>query len=696
MDKPCWLKHSKVTLIYIVLLVLSTNIHASQHALNKLKLSVIADLSAVKLNNDEWLTVSPIVSTSSEYLLATKQGKIYTLKDSTIAAEPLLDLTKKIKDSNLITLTAMAVDPSFHYRDRNGYNTIYTAHIEENNSHQDKNAPNRGLDKNLPYDAVIIRWQLSKTLNQPIAVAYQHEVIRIAIHQPYEAFKQLSFNPYTEPWHEDFGLLYVLLSKAENEKVAKQAIYSGTILRIRPERFGLQSYTIPDNNPFIKQADIRNEIITIAGGNVQNFDWIKKGQNTLLMQIAGAEENFFIQARLGDDLRQSTSAELENSLPSKHSNHNTAIIYHGRALQNLWGKVLQLNKIKNNWQLQALSLEPITTAQTLPTFSSYNLANIATSKKLSLYKHSDNELLVLTHDQQLLYTIKADLENASVTTPKTAIADDDTENSSAILIIFVLIIGVAGSIWYIKLMAKKKQHFLHSQWANFDINTTNETLSLYKRHSQTAEQKLELSTIIRSELLLNDQVISIISNNTEHGFSNELEDQVLAVFAKEHRLKMINEKQRKIQLRLIDDNEVSFLICLYYRVGNIRHTKLKYNKVLTKVIDWNWLFAGYINPQHSSKRKIRVKSKIAPSVDKKYSAQVTKAVQVPSKTINNSGLSPEIENEALASTDHSATSQDTKLVMALDKLVAMKKQGFLSDDEFNIAKTKIINDLAKE
>lgn len=696
MDKPCWLKHSKVTLIYLVLLVLSTNIHASQHALNKLKLSVIADLSAVKLNSDEWLTVSPIVSTSSEYLLATKQGKIYTLKDSTIAAEPLLDLTKRIEDSNLIALTAMAVDPSFHYRDRNGYNTIYTAHIEENNSHQDKNAPNSGLDKSLPYDAVIIRWQLSKTLNQPIAVANQHEVIRIAIHQPYEAFKQLSFNPYTEPWHEDFGLLYVLLSKAENEKVAKQAIYSGTILRIRPERFGLQSYTIPDNNPFIKQADIRNEIITIAGGNVQNFDWIKKGQNTLLMQIAGAEENFFIQARLGDDLRQSTSAELENSLPSKHSNHNTAIIYHGRALQNLWGKVLQLNKIKNNWQLQALSLEPITTAQTLPTFSSYNLANIATSKKLSLYKHSDNELLVLTHDQQLLYTIKADLENASVTTPKTAIADDDTENSSAILIIFVLIIGVAGSIWYIKLMAKKKQHFLHSQWANFDINTTNEKLSLYKRHSQTAEQKLELSTIIRSELLLNDQVISIISNNAEHGFSNELEDQVLAVFAKEHRLKMINEKQRKIQLRLIDDNEVSFLICLYYRVGNIRHTKLKYNKVLTKVIDWHWLFASYINPQHSSKRKIRVKSKIAPSVDKKYSAQVTKAVQVPSKTINNSGLSPEIENEALASTDHSATSQDTKLVMALDKLVAMKKQGFLSDDEFNIAKTKIINDLAKE
>ena len=39
---------------------------------------------------------------------------------------------------------------------------------------------------------------------------------------------------------------------------------------------------------------------------------------------------------------------------------------------------------------------------------------------------------------------------------------------------------------------------------------------------------------------------------------------------------------------------------------------------------------------------------------------------------------------------------DTRLVAALDKLVMMKKQGYLDESEFNMAKTKILKDLANE
>ena len=37
---------------------------------------------------------------------------------------------------------------------------------------------------------------------------------------------------------------------------------------------------------------------------------------------------------------------------------------------------------------------------------------------------------------------------------------------------------------------------------------------------------------------------------------------------------------------------------------------------------------------------------------------------------------------------------ETKLVPALDQLVMMKKQGYLDENEFNIAKTRILNELA--
>jgi hypothetical protein len=41
-----------------------------------------------------------------------------------------------------------------------------------------------------------------------------------------------------------------------------------------------------------------------------------------------------------------------------------------------------------------------------------------------------------------------------------------------------------------------------------------------------------------------------------------------------------------------------------------------------------------------------------------------------------------------------ASNIDTKLVLALDKLVIMKKQGYLNEREFTIAKTKILKNLA--
>lgn len=697
MDKSRWFSRYKVSSICLVLLIFCTHLQAYQQTLNKLSLSAIADLSPANLHDNEWHTILPITGSDSEYFLATNNGKVYTLTDDKITVEPFLDIAKRLKASNIMALTAIAVDPSFHYRERTGYNTFYTAHTETKNNLQNKRITDANIDKKQPFDAVIMRWKVNKSTSQSITIANQQEVFRIAVHQPNESIKQLSFNPYTEPWHENFGLLFVLLSQTDDEVAAKQAIYSGTVLRIKPERFGLQSYTIPKSNPFIRQDAIRNEIVIIANRKVQNFDWIKNGQSSLLLQLAEKESSDFIQAKLGDDFRLSPAPPiqtLEASSQQKKQN-SKVIIYQGRALQTLWGKVLQLNKVENDWFLQASVFGSKTLPNALPIANSYSLPNISPQEKLTLHTHNNNELLVLAHKQQRLYAIEGNIEKANITVAKVATSKKKNENSYALFfILFVIACAVTG-LCYLKFRAKTQRHFLYSQWANFDIDTANQTLSLYSRHNKIVEKTIELSAIKSSEILLNNLVISTISANDGQGFSNDFEEQVLASFAKEHQLKMINDKQRKIQLRITDISDNTLLFCLYYRVGNIRHTKLRYSEVLNKVIDWNWLFAAYINAKHTSKRKMRVKPEITQSASPVNTSQQTKPLPEQPISHKETLKTEQQQNQYSTSKVDLSANQDAELVMALDKLVEMKKQGFLSDDEFNIAKAKIISDLVQ-
>ena len=161
---------------------------------------------------------------------------------------------------------------------------------------------------------------------------------------------------------------------------------------------------------------------------------------------------------------------------------------------------------------------------------------------------------------------------------------------------------------------------------------------------------------------------------------------------------MIDNKQRKIQLRLTDEKSNVYMFCLYFRVGNIRHTKLKYNTVINKVIDWNWLFSSVINAKSTEKRKIRVKQTAEKSVllsnAKTRQAAIIKPLKSEFTDNNSDAISTGISAET--SNNDDTTSKDTELVAALDKLVEMKKQGYLNESEFNAAKAKILKNLANQ
>ncbi|MFT4998048.1 MAG: hypothetical protein ACI8RO_001400, partial [Flavobacteriales bacterium] len=153
------------------------------------------------------------------------------------------------------------------------------------------------------------------------------------------------------------------------------------------------------------------------------------------------------------------------------------------------------------------------------------------------------------------------------------------------------------------------------------------------------------------------------------------------------------------------------LFCLYFRVDNTRHTKIKYNKVIDNVIDWQWLFAQHINPDKITKGIIKVKipfEKLANSVVipsnpvQKLRADIFEDDSTQAKhslDISIDSPAEDAEDDLVVNTNAQnnkaeVSNNDTKLVFAIEKLVMMKKQGYLNEHEFTIAKTKILKNLA--
>ncbi|ARD44086.1 hypothetical protein [Colwellia sp. PAMC 21821] len=697
MDKSIWFNRCKLYFIFTLMAMLSQISHVAAQIANELELSAIASLDKAVLANDQWQSVLPVSGDEDQYFVATKAGKIYHLNHNEIAQTAFFDLKLALKNPNIIALTAVTLDPNFHYRDRDGYQTFYTAHTETSKKTKSKLTP-KNTEIIAPYDAVIIRWQITGLQNETPQLSQQYEVMRIAIMQPQEHIQLLSFNPYVESWHDDFGLLFIAL--ALNETLKSEALYAGSILRIKPEKYGLLNYTIPVDNPFTKTDDIRNEIVFIAGHKSEHFDWIKKSTYSFLIQLNQQDVNMLVEAKIGDDWRKAIpQAQIKKSLPVATTKHKT-ILYHGRELKTLWGKALQLQETENAWQLQAITLNSSLDSEDEIQDIPYKLIkeNPSEQSKFSLHQNHNGELLLLEHNQQRLYTINipiiAETKNA---TNEVSISSSNTKSIFAFL--FVMILILASYFLFLKNKGVVKKSFLQRQWANFELDVAEKSLSLYKRHAKNADKTIDISSLTRSELLLNDEVISTVSDDSLQAFPEDAEDIILTLFAKERRLKMSNEKQRSIQIRLTDDQKNHYLFCLYFRVGNIRHTRLTYQEVTNKAIDWQQFFAQYINQNITVKRKNKVNlpHEIPSPSETKETSTVPKTQ--PETHEDNSTLVTSHSNNTDLPTNNTQdgySDPDSKLVEALDKLIIMKKQGYLSESEYNVAKTNILQELTND
>jgi hypothetical protein len=661
-----------------------------------IEIAKISDLSSITLNGAKWKFFTPVVGEPNHYFIATDHGNIYTFDNLAITEQAFFDLKKQLPNSNIKNFTALTIDAGFNYRDRDGYQSFYTAHVEPAKTDKKKLTIS---GKNLAFDAVIMQWHLDRTDKITPQVRAQREVFRVAIASPEQGIVQLSFDPFIEPWHANFGLLHIALASSPSDPTLP--LTSGVILRINPNKFGLRQYTIPEDNPFVKNEAVNDEVIILGAQGLQSFNWYKNGQSQLVIKHLKDQSQVLSLANIGDNWLDSPNPKFlwqqkQNDVDFQY------IFYRGRQLKNLWSNVLLLQNINQQWQLHSIPFKPASepkeqTAQEQTTqelIFQGNLTHQAINPEAdyTVFQSEENEIILIEQSNQTVFTIiPPTLASVVAKVPMTA----EPENSHSGLWFFLVLLAIssAGTYYYKR---SRGRHLLNTEWVNFDIHRSSQTIRLYKKRSSDAEKTLEINALVSSELILNDTVISQIDNTLEHGFSSSLEEKVRKIFGQEQRRKVIDNQQRKIQIKLTDNQKNSYLVCLYFRVGNIRMTKIKYSKVIENVIDWHWLFAQRINASVTKKRKMKVSVANIGDSTKSKSAHppMTKSVTPSHSPKEFSATSQQDSHKNPGDKSVIANANvDTELVDALDKLAELRKQGYLDEQEFNTAKAKILKDL---
>ena len=209
--------------------------------------------------------------------------------------------------------------------------------------------------------------------------------------------------------------------------------------------------------------------------------------------------------------------------------------------------------------------------------------------------------------------------------------------------------------------------------------------------------------------MLGDLVVTTINTTLGHGFSEQQEQSLREICRVEKIEKMIDRKVRRINLVLNTQSKSKFIVCLYFRKGSDRITKKSYLEVVDDIVDWCWFIAKEINSSQTGDRAVILKDPIV-LTEINYlddtplhtqAASIRPTIHLP---IVDDVIEPNKEEEVLlsgqnnkvtsASINKTTTITSVKvepdLVSALEKLVELQQQGFLTADEFELAKAQLL------
>lgn len=709
------------TLAFSLITLLSSTAYGSE---GNYQLTKIAQLEHQLISQANWQQLIANPSNKNQHFVIRESGQVYLIDDGEINPKVVLDMrAPQQADSSLLKLTAIELHPNFSLRDQIGYGTFYTAHIENSNKNsKTKRIQAQSDDLSLSFDAVITEWQLGVVNHQKIDTNTKREVLRIGVPDNLIVIKQMSFNPYIKSWNDNFGLLYVALS---GEQKWPQPLYSGVILRIDPAKYGMRSFSVPTNNPYIKNSQIHDAIYLLGGQKIEQFIWPDKSDDHILISHQYDNKYLLSLTKGKDDWRD--SAIKPAFYQSDHAIQDM-LLYRGRQLPSLRSKLLLLRQKEQRWFVDSLTfnlLDHKTMRDDKKSQVEWLIASeqLPTTSEISLSSSHDGEILLLEKTLSVLFRLTQQLlvnENVVVENTENNTSEVNSSNKSLFILLFIVIL-LAIIYYFLKRNSHSVKAIVRQQFASFELNESCLQISLYQRHQRNAEKIIDIVDIVSSEIKLNEHGICLVKAQPGHGFTNDKEQDLRTIFINEKVDKMVDGKVRQVTLLLTDKQKNCYTICLYMRKGSNRITKKSYVKVIDELIDWSWFIGDKINADNTDKRKVkpiisRKKTGIkynkenntplheqaeaikplTPKMDNASQSLASEALPSTMNVVNEHKHSVELasekSSEAQSQVNQSKTI-DTELVDALEKLVDLKQQGFLTMEEFSKAKETLLKSL---
>ncbi|WP_281560843.1 SHOCT domain-containing protein [Thalassomonas sp. RHCl1] len=209
------------------------------------------------------------------------------------------------------------------------------------------------------------------------------------------------------------------------------------------------------------------------------------------------------------------------------------------------------------------------------------------------------------------------------------------------------------------------------QYVYLEISKSKQQIGLYRRHQTNTDTVLNISDVISSKILLNDKLISLITQEQADTFTAEQEKKLQADFARIQSKKMHDGELRKVHLVLTDKHRQRYAICLYLRAGNKRLTHTRYQDVVEDILDWCRLLSSQINRYHCQQTQAPVTEKMSPQQQEDISARQQKEKR-------------QQEQQTQEKTSNA------EFLAALEKLAKLKQEGLLTESEFTRAKEKLL------
>jgi hypothetical protein len=645
------------------------------------QLKLIVDLSEFKDVGKEVIWLEPLSSNinDDEFFVAQVNGLIYLAgKDKKIIQQPILDLSLKADNPTFISLTAMTLHPNFTRAGQSGYATVFTAHTTEFDKEKNNNRLTL-VDSNIAFafETVITAWQFDFD-KQQIDPITQREVLRIPITTQDSAIQKLTFDPYQKYWNADYGQLYFSLKYIE--ELQYHPLYSGAILRIHPQAFGDRSYTVSQTNPFIKQPEINDEIVVMGSQNIEHFFWAKNDHASIFIQHNNNQQHRLSKAKVGDNLLTQSQSNFLWSQPTAMS---SMLLYQGRSFLSLRNRMVFFTLLKNQWHLSSISLAPLMNES--PIFEELITKEVLSpTSLLKIHQDSLGEIILFDNHNSRMYSLQ--LVNSKLIESNTAQSNTpETEPNRYSLYISLCTVLLLFLIFVYrkKTNPQRPVELLEKDHLRYQYEPATRSILLFRTNNKNKHKVLSLDNIVCCEVLLNNDVINIINDQPQNAFSNQGEVDIRDLFTIEHHGIMVEDKIRIIEI-ILSEKDVSHKVCLYLRKGNNRLTNTTYHQVIDILIDLCWVISKHINPQATETRLIPIVANFAVPV--RHTAT--------SQPMNNDNVKHSIKAKENYKTTVPKpvghTTQHIEVVDGLDKLVNLHQQGYLSDEEFRLAKAKLL------